>query len=112
MNLFDYKIEDFWVDEIRRLAATVAKKAFVTISGQEYEYPITKTVIRDGFLKHYIEIEDEPVGDIEKAVLVNENNVPLATGVGVIEKGDEGWQFAFKAFVLLEDKKEGEVVAG
>ncbi|MEK4713484.1 hypothetical protein [Sporosarcina sp. FSL K6-5500] len=110
--MFEFKIEEYWVEEIRRLAATIAKKAIITIAGQEYEYPITKTVIRDGFLKHYIEIEDEPVGDIEKAVLVNENNVPLASGTGLIEKGDEGWQFAFKAFVLLQEEREGEVIAG
>lgn len=102
-NNFTYKIEDFYVDEIRRLAATIAKKAIVTIDGQEYEYPITKTVIRYGFLKHYIEIEDEPVGNIEKAVLVNENGIPLITGEGLIEKGDDGWQIAFKMYVKVED---------
>lgn len=100
---FTYKIENFYVDEARRLIATIAKKAIVTINGVEYEYPITKTVIRDGFLKHYIEIEDEPVGNIEKAVLVNENGVPLVTGEGLIEKGDDGWQIAFKMYVKVED---------
>ncbi|ARD47564.1 hypothetical protein [Sporosarcina sp. P33] len=103
-----YEIQDFWVDEVRRLAATIAKKAIVTIAGEDYEYPITKTVERDGFFKHYIEVEDEPIGDIERTVLVNENNIPLAIGEGIIEKGDEGWQFAFKVFVSL-DKKEGEL---
>ena len=102
MTEFTYKIEPFYVDEIRRLAATIAKKAIVTIEGVEYEYPITKTVIRDGFFKHYIEIEDEPVGNIEKAVLVNENGVPLTTAEGLIEKGDNGWQFAFKMFVEVK----------
>lgn len=103
MPEFTYKIEPFYVDEARRLIATIAKKAIVTVEGQEYEYPITKTVIRDGFLKHYIEIEDEPVGDIQKAVLVNENGVPLITGEGLIEKGDDGWQIAFKMYVKVED---------
>ena len=107
-NNFTYKIEDFYVDEIRRLAATIAKKAIVTIDGQEYEYQITKTVIRDGFLKHYIEIEDEPVGNIEKAVLVNENGIPLITGEGLIEKGDDGWQIAFKMYVKADDKAEDD----
>lgn len=106
MNNFQYKIDKFYEEESRRLIATIAKKALVTIEGIEYAYPITKTVIRDGFLKHYIEIEDEPIGNIEKAVLVNENNIPLITGEGIIEKGDDGWQMAFKMFVLV--KEEGE----
>lgn len=97
------RIENFWVEEIRRRASNIAKKAVVTIEGQEYEYPIAKTVIRDGFFKHYIEIEDEPVGNIEKAVLVNENDVPLYTDTTLIEKGDDGWQIAFKLFVLVKD---------
>ena len=105
MNHFSYKIEDFYIDESRRLTSTIAKKALVTIAGVEYEYPITKTVIRDGFLKHYIEIEDEPVGDIEKAVLVTANNVPLITGTGLIEKGDDGWQMAFKLFVTVSQEE-------
>jgi hypothetical protein len=109
MNQLDYQIETFYVDEVRRLAATVAKKAFITIEGVEYEYPIVKTVIRDGFLKHYIEIEDEPVGNIEKAVLANENNVPLITGEGIIEKGDDGWQLAFKLFVEVAQEEGGEI---
>lgn len=108
MNDFTYKIEDFYIDEARRLIATVAKKAIVTIEGIEYEYPITKTVIRDGFLKHYIEIEDEPYGNIEKAVLVNENGVPLIVGEGIIEKGDNGWQIAFKMFVKVQEEEGDE----
>lgn len=108
--MFDFKIKPYWVDEIRRLAESIAKKAVVTINGQEYEYPITKTVNRDGFFKHYIEIEDEPVGDIERIVLTNEYDVPLASGTGLIEKDDEGWQFAFKVFVTLQEEEEGEVI--
>lgn len=104
--MFEFKIENYWVDEIRRMAATIAKKAFVTIDGEEYAYPITKTVNRDGFFKHYIEVEDEPVGDIERIVLTTEHDVPLATGTGLIEKGDDGWQFAFKAFVTLQEGDE------
>ena len=103
-----YEIQDSWVDEVRRLAATIAKKAIVTIAGEDYVYPITKTVERDGFFKHYLEVEDEPIGDIERTVLVNENDIPLAIGEGIIEKGDEGWQFAIKVFVSL-DKKEREL---
>lgn len=100
------KIENFWVEEIRRRASTIAKKAIVTIDGQEYEYPITKTVIRDGFFKHYIEIEDEPVGNIKKAVLVNENGIPLYTDTTLIEKGDNGWQIAFKLYVTVKDGED------
>lgn len=110
MNQFNYAINDFYVEEARRLMATIAKKAMVTINGSEYEYPVVKTVIRDGFLKHYIEIEDEPIGDIEKAILMNENNIPLVTGEGLIEKGDDGWQIAFKLFVEVKsDEHEEEV---
>lgn len=103
--MFEFKIEPYWVDEIRRLAETIAKKAIVTIEGQEYEYPITKTVNRDGFFKHYIEVEDEPVGNVERIILTNEFNVPLASGNGIIEKGDDGWQFAFKVFVELKEEE-------
>ncbi len=106
MDNFSYKIEDFYIEEARRLIASVAKKAIVTIEGQDYEYPIAKTVIRDGFLKHYIEIEDEPYGNIEKAVLVNGNGVPLITGEGIIEKGDDGWQIAFKMFVSVQEEED------
>ncbi|RIJ63595.1 hypothetical protein [Rummeliibacillus sp. POC4] len=104
MNDFTYKINEFYAEESRRLIASIAKKAFITINGAEYEYPITNTVIRDGFLKHYIEIEDEPAGNIEKAVLVNENGIPLVTGTGIIEKGDDGWQIAFKMFVKVQEE--------
>lgn len=108
MTLFTYEVLPYYVDEIRRLAETIAKKAVVTIEGVEYDYPITKTVNRDGFFKHYIEVEDEPVGNIERIVLMNENDIPLAEGTGLIEKDDEGWQFAFKVFVTLQEK-EGEL---
>lgn len=107
MTLFKFEILPYYVDEIRRLAETIAKKAVVTIEGEDYDYPITKTVNRDGFFKHYIEVEDEPVGNIEKIVLLNEFDVPLAEGIGLIEKDDEGWQFAFKVFVTLEEKEDG-----
>ena len=105
MNTFNWETEDFYIDEGRRLFATIAKRAIVTIDGTDHEYPITKTVIRDGFFKHYIEVEDEPVGDITSVILVNENNVPLARGEGLIEKGSKGWQFAFKRFVLMEEEE-------
>lgn len=103
MGKFEWITEPFYIDEIRILAAKIATKAIVTIAGEEYTYPITKTVNRDGFFKHYIEVEDEPVGDVTEIVLVNENDVPLARGKGLIEKGSKGWQFAFKRYVLLEE---------
>lgn len=105
---FDFTIEPFMVDEVRRLAAGLGKEAIVTIEGQDYTYPITKTVPRDGFFKHYIEVEDEPVGNIERAVLVNESGIALMTGTGLIEKNDEGWQLAFKAYVTLQVKEEAD----
>ena len=106
MSNLEWTAEPFYIDEGRRLFASIAKKAVVTIDGEEYEYPITKTVNRDGFYKHYIEVEDEPVGDITEIVLMNENNIPLARGKGLIEKGSKGWQFSFKRYVLLEERGE------
>lgn len=97
------EILPFWIDDIRRDAAKKPQNAIVTIEGQDYTYPVTKTVVRDGFLKVYIEVEDEPVGNVTKALLVNANNVPLARGSGLIEKGDEGWQFSFKLFVTMKE---------
>lgn len=99
------EIKSFYVDEIRRRAAAIAKKATVTIAGVDYNYPITKTVIRDGFFKHYIEIEDEPVGNIEKAVLLDENNIELYVDDTLIEKGRDGWQIAFKTFLLISNEE-------
>lgn len=108
------KIENFYIEEIRRRAASIAKKAIVTIAGEDYEYPIVKTVIRNGFFKHYISVEDEPVGDIERAVLVNENGIPLQTDDTLIEKGRNGWMISFKVFLLISDEKPPEtpIVSG
>lgn len=89
-------IEPLFEDLIRQDASKHIKKAIITINGFDYEYPIIKTVIRDGFFKHYIEVEDEPVGTIEKAVAVDEFGRALMTEVVNFEKGDDGWQMAFK----------------
>lgn len=108
------KLTDFYVEEARRRLAAIAKKAIVTIDGESYEYPITKTVIRDGFFKHYIEIEDEPIGNIERMILVNENGIDLYVDDTLIEKGQNGWQVSFKTFLLISDEEPPEtpVVGG
>lgn len=100
---WEWSIEPFYGTVMRNMASSVAKDAAVVIDGQEYIYPITKTVIEDNFFKHYIEIEDEPIGDIEKITLRNENEIALSTGVGLIEKGNEGWHAAFK--IYFEEKE-------
>lgn len=102
------KIEDFYVEEMRRLAAGIAEKAIITIEGEDYEYPIVKTVIRDGFFKHYIEVEFDPSGNIEKSILVNENGIPLYTDNTLIEKGRNGWQISFKTFLLVSEDEPPE----
>lgn len=102
------KYKDFYIEEGRRRFADIAKKAIITIEGIEYEYPITKTVIRDGFFKHYIEIEFDPAGDIQLAVLVNENGIELYADDTLIQKGRKGWQIAFKTFLLISDEEPPE----
>lgn len=94
-------------EELIRLEASKhIKKAIVTINGQQHEYPVTKTVIRDGFFKHYIEVEDEPVGVIEKAVAVDENGQELIVQELNFDKGDDGWQMAFKVLIVAKDEEE------
>ncbi len=91
---------------IRLEASKHIKKAIVTINGQQHEYPVTKTVIRDGFFKHYIEVEDEPIGIIERAVAVDENGQELIVQEPNFDKGDEGWQMAFKVLIVAKDEQE------
>ena len=98
-------IEPIFEDLIRQEAARHIKKAIVTINGQEYEYPVTKTVIRDGFFKHYIEVSDEPVGVIEKAVAIDEYGRALITQEPHFDKGDDGWQIAFKVAVTIKEEE-------
>lgn len=100
---WEWAIMPFYTNVMRNMASSIAKDAAVTIDGQTYSYPITKTVIEDNFFKHYIEIQDEPIGNIERIVLRNENEIPLAEGYGLIEKDDEGWHMAFKLY--FEEKK-------
>lgn len=99
---WEWSIMPFYTNVMRNMASSIAKDAVVTVNGEDYVYPIAKTVMEDTFFKHYIEIEDEPIGNIEKIVLRNENEIPLATGVGLIEKDDEGWHLAFK--IYFEEK--------
>ncbi len=99
-------IEPLFEDLIRQDASRHIKKAIVTINGAEYEYPIIKTVIRDGFFKHYIEVEDEPIGTVEKAVAVDEFGRALMTENVNFEKGDDGWQMAFKIKVQISEEVE------
>lgn len=100
---WEWSIQPFYENVMRNMASSIAKDAAVVIDGQEYVYPIIKTVIEANFFKHYIEIEDEPIGNIESITLRNENEIALATGVGLIEKEDEGWHMAFKLY--FEEKK-------
>lgn len=100
-------LEPLFEDLIRRDAARHIKKAIVTIDGEDYEYPITKTVIRDGFFKHYIEVEDDPIGTVEKAVAVDEFGRALITQNPNFLKGDEGWQMAFKVSVKIQEEGDG-----
>lgn len=100
---WEWSIEPFYGNVMRNMASSVAKDAEVVIDGIEYVYPIVKTVIEDIFFKHYIEIEDEPIGNIESITLRNENEIALAKGEGLIEKDDEGWHMAFKLY--FEEKK-------
>ena len=101
-------IEPLFEDLIRQEAARHIKKAIVTINGQEYEYPVTKTVIRDGFFKHYIEVSDEPAGVIEKAVAIDEYGRALITQEPHFDKGDDGWQIAFKVVVQIKEDEDND----
>lgn len=94
-------IEPLFENLLLQHASKHVKSAIVTINGTEYEFPITKTVVRDGFFKHYVEIEDEPSGTIEKAVAVDEYKRPLMTQEPMFNKGDDGWQIAFKVKVSV-----------
>lgn len=100
---WEWSIQPFYQNVMRNMASSIAKDAAVVIEGEEYVYPITKTVIEGNFFKHYIEIEDEPIGNIEKVTLRNENQIALAIGEGLIEKDDEGWHMAFKLY--FEEKE-------
>ncbi len=100
---WEWAIQPFYENVMRNMASSIAKDAAVVIDGEEYVYTITKTVIEDNFFKHYIEIEDEPIGSIQSVTLRNENEIPLAVGSGLIEKDDEGWHMAFKLY--FEEKK-------
>lgn len=91
-----WTIKPFYKSVMKNMASSVAKDAVVTINGNEHVYPISKTVIENDFFKHYIEIEDEPIGDVDRIVLRNEDEAPLAVGEGNIEKDNEGWHMAFK----------------
>jgi len=89
-------------------AAKHIKQALVTVNGVETVFPITKTVIRDGFFKHYVELEDEPIGTVEKVIVTNENGIHLGVAFPDYEKGDDGWQMAFKWLVDIKQKVEDD----
>lgn len=108
---WSWELNEHFVNTVRTIASNLGKSAIVTIDGEDYAYPIAKTVVRDGFFKWYVEIEDEPFGNIEKAVIVNENNIPILSGEGIIEKGDDGWHLAFKIYItpkVENDEVEGD----
>lgn len=75
----------------------IIKKAYIRVDGVYYLYNIAKTVIRDGFYKHYFEVDSDPVGNIDKAVAVDDAGVPLWGGNFDVKKDDEGWHLAIKA---------------
>lgn len=106
MDEIKFTPNDYYLDEGRRRFADIADYAIITIDGENYQYPIAETVNRDGFFKHYFDVEDEPVGNIERIELFTESGASLGSGVGYIEKGDDGWQIAIKLFVLLREDKD------
>ena len=113
-ELIKFAPNDHYMDTGRRLFAGVADHAMITIAGEEYRYPIAETVIRDGFFKHYFDIEDEPIGNIEALTLYDAAGAELGsiTG-GVIEKDDDGWSISIKLFVILEETElEGGALNG
>ncbi|MEK4025774.1 hypothetical protein [Sporosarcina sp. FSL W7-1283] len=105
---------EFYIDTGRHLFASIANYAMITIAGAEYRYPIASTVIRDGFFKHYFDVEDEPIGNIERLELYDVNGGLLGETVGgVIEKDDDGWSIAIKLFVILDETEvEGGIANG
>lgn len=113
-ELIRFVPNEHYIDTGRRLFAGIADHAMITIAGEEYRYPIAETIIRDGFFKHYFDVEDEPIGDIEKLRLYDINGALLGeTEGGVIEKDDEGWSISIKLFVILEESEvEGGAVSG
>lgn len=88
----------------------IIKKAYIRIDGVYYLYNIAKTVIRDGFYKHYFEIDSDPIGTIDKAVAVDDAGVPLWGGNFDVKKDDEGWHLAIKA--RLEHVDESNQTGG
>ncbi|MEK5069825.1 hypothetical protein [Sporosarcina sp. FSL K6-1508] len=104
MDEFKFIPNEYYIEEGRRRFASIADYAIITIDGEGYEYPIAATVERDGFFKHYFEVEDEPVGNIERIELFTQSGASLGSGNGYIEKGDDGWQIAIKLFVVLKEE--------
>lgn len=73
------------------------KTAQIKINGVYYSYPITKTIIQDDFYKHYFEVDSDPAGNIQRAVALDVNGVPLWADDFDIQKDDNGWHLAIKA---------------
>lgn len=94
------------VDLLKQDAVNYFKKAIVTIDGTEYEYPIERTIVKENEFKHYIYVQDEPVGVIEKVVMLDELDRELMIKEPNFNKGDEGWYIAFKVRITIEEVEE------
>lgn len=72
------------------------EKVKMIINGEEIICPITLRVFEDDYIKVYAEIEDEPAGMVEQAVLLDKYDRALHTKIVDFDKGTDGWHVAFK----------------
>lgn len=76
----------------------------MVIDGQEIIRPITLRVMEDDFIKVYAEIEDEPAGIVERAILLDKYDRALHVKEVNFDKGYDGWHVAFKfKFAITEE---------
>ncbi|WP_110113277.1 hypothetical protein [Bacillus sp. CGMCC 1.16541] len=99
-------ITPVFVDLLKQDAVRYFKKAIVTIDGVDYEYPIDTTIVKENEFKHYIYVQDEPVGVINKVVMLDELDRELMIKEPNFNKGDDGWYIAFKVKINIEEVEE------
>lgn len=87
-------IHQLEIDLTIEFLTNLAKKAMVTIDGQEEAFPISKTVREGDVIKRYIVLEDE-LGLITESRLVDSQGRTLESHSTNVEKGPDGFMIAF-----------------
>ncbi len=93
-------------DRTLEFLKNMAKKAVVTIDGQQYEKEFHSQLVEDDTVKTYIYLDDGH-GIVTEAKLVDEHDIELDKYTTHVEQSEDGLMIVFTLSVVLKGVTNG-----